>query len=83
MPTNPLVGVLTPQIRQTLYVIMAVLGLALGAVQIAYGAGDWGQPVWLTVSLSVYAFLGTALGTTAASNIAEADPQPGPDNVVR
>ena len=37
-----------------------------------------GQPTWLTVSLSVFAFLGAAFGLTAATNtplIPEYDPR--------
>lgn len=56
------------KVRQVLYVVYAAGGLALGAIQVAYSAAELGQPTWLTVSLAVFAFVGTSLGITAASN---------------
>lgn len=58
-----------PKVRQTLYWISFVLGIALGATQVGYQAAEAGFPVWLKVALSVYAFLAGALGLTAASNM--------------
>lgn len=55
--------------RQGIYVAYSALGVALGGIQVAYSAANAGQPVWLTVALAVFAFLGTSLGITAASNI--------------
>jgi hypothetical protein len=60
--------ILSPATRQKVYAVFALLGVALGAVQVAFSAADSGQPEWLTVTLAVYAFLGGALGLTAASN---------------
>lgn len=78
MPTNPLVGVLTPKIRQIVYVVLALAGVALVTLQIWYDA----DPAWLGKLERILAYLGTlGLGTMAASNIAKADPQPGPDVV--
>lgn len=57
-----------PQIRKPLYALYALLGIVVGAIQVAYVAADAGQPTWLTVSLAVYGFVGTAFGLTAASN---------------
>ena len=54
--------------RQVIYSIYAVVGVILGAVQVGFGAAEAGQPVALTVSLAVYAFVGGALGLTAAAN---------------
>ena len=34
------------------------------------------SPDWLKVTLSVYAFLGTAIGATAASNVMTRSPDP-------
>lgn len=62
---NPLTGILTPAVRRYVYAAYALVGIVLGAIQVAYGVTE---PQWLTVSLAVYAFLGTALGLTAASN---------------
>jgi len=41
----------------------------LGAIQIGFAAANAGQPVWLTVSLAVYAFIGGYMGIQAATNI--------------
>ncbi len=57
-----------PQVRRALYTTYAVLGVIIGAVQVAYTSGGSVQPTWLTVTLAVFGFLGTALGLTAASN---------------
>ena len=75
MPTNPLVGLLTPQIRQALYVGYFMLLLIAGGLEIALDP----DPYWLNKGQEVLAYLGGALALTAASNIAKADPQPGPD----
>lgn len=59
---------LAPEIRAKLYLGFAVVGVALGAIQVGYGAASVDQPTWLTVALAVYVFAGPALGLTAASN---------------
>ena len=64
---------LPPEIRAKLYLGFAVVGVALGAIQVGYGAASVDQPTWLTVSLAVYAFVGPALGLTAASNTPTGD----------
>lgn len=56
------------KVRAKIYWVYALLGVALGATQVGFATANAGQPVWLTVSLAVFAFLGTALGLTAASN---------------
>lgn len=66
--TQELVKNLPEQARRAIYSVYAVLGLALGATQVGFSAADAGQPVWLTVALAVFAFVGTALGFTAAQN---------------
>lgn len=65
-----------PAVRQGLYLIYALIGVSFGAIQVGLQAAEAGFPVWLKVALSVYAFLGTALGLTAASNIADKTPPP-------
>lgn len=65
------------RIRGPIYAAFSVLGLGLGATQVGYSAADAGQPTWLTVALAVFAFLGTAVGYTAASNTPAA-PSNGP-----
>ena len=57
-----------PNVRSALYWISFVVGIGLGATQVGYQSAEAGFPVWLKVSLSVYAFLAATLGLTAASN---------------
>lgn len=58
-----------PNKRKPLYQAFAGVGLLIGAVQIAFASiPDTTQPVWLTVALSVYAFLGAAGFTVAQAN---------------
>ena len=59
---------LPPKIRGPFYIVYGILGVGLGATQIGFAAANAGQPVWLNVSLSVFAFVGGAFGYTAASN---------------
>ena len=54
--------------RATLYWVYALAGLALGSVQVGFAAAESGQPVWLTVALAVFAYLGVGFGMTAATN---------------
>lgn len=68
---NPLES--SPKARHIIYVIFWALGLGLGATQVGYSAANAGQPVWLTVALAVYAFLGVGVGYTASQNIPPAD----------
>lgn len=63
-----LYDILPTKARQALYAVYAFIGLGLGATQVAYSAAEAGQPMWLTVALAVFAFLGTAFGFTAAAN---------------
>lgn len=55
--------------RKPMYLSYALVGVALGAVQVGVGAAEAGQPLWLTVSLAVYAFLGGAFGFVAGANV--------------
>lgn len=63
-----------PDVRQRVYTAFWVVGVALGAVQVAFASADAGQPAALNVALGVYAFLGGAVGYTAQRNT---DPQEG------
>lgn len=63
-----LTDILPPRARQAVYAVYALIGVILGAIQVAY-LNVAGQPTWLTVALAVFGFIGTALGATAASNI--------------
>jgi hypothetical protein len=76
MPTNPLVGALTPQIRQAVYLVFVGLGIVSAVLGIVFDP----DPYWLGKANEVLTYLATiGVGTLAASNIAKADPQPGPD----
>ena len=68
MPAKELITTLPENTRRIIYSVYAVVGLGLGATQVGYSAADAGQPTWLIVALAVFAFIGTALGFTAAQN---------------
>lgn len=59
-----------PALRKRLYGVYAVAGLLLGSTQVGYAAAEAGQPVWLTVALAVYAYVGVAFGFAAQSKVA-------------
>ena len=69
---------LPPAARASIYYGFAVVGVALGATQVGFAAANAGQPTWLTVALAVYAFVGPALGLTAASNTPTGGDEPVP-----
>lgn len=69
--------ILPAALRFPLYLIFALLGLALTATQAGYAAAQAGQPVWLTVSFAVFGVLAAGFGLTAAGNI---NPPDGPDH---
>lgn len=54
--------------RKPIYAAYALAGAIIGAVQVAYLSAEAGQPLWLTVTLAVYGFIGTAIGFTASAN---------------
>lgn len=55
--------------RSVAYAVFAVLGVALGAVQVGFASVQAGQPVWLTAAFPVFAFVGAAFGFTATANV--------------
>ena len=59
---------LPAQWRKDVYATYAVLGVVIGGTQVGFAAAEAGQPVWLTVTLAVYAFVGGAVGLTATSH---------------
>jgi hypothetical protein len=67
MSRNPLAYV-SDQARVAAYVIYSIIALGVGAAQVAYASIEAAQPDWLTVALAVLAFLGSALGFTAATH---------------
>ncbi len=64
-----LTNILPAPTRKVLYTVYSVLGLCIGAAQAGYGALNNATPDWMKVTLAVYAFIGTAVGATAASNV--------------
>ncbi|WP_143447864.1 hypothetical protein [Kineosporia sp. R_H_3] len=66
---NFLKDIVSARTRQQVYAAYSLVGLTLGCVQAGLGAIDSGTPDWLKASLAVYAFFGTAIGVTAASNV--------------
>jgi protein-S-isoprenylcysteine O-methyltransferase Ste14 len=80
---NPLTEALPAKVRQIIYVAFAVAGVGVGATQVGYASANIDQPTWLNVTLAVFAFLGTALGITAASNIRKPDANDGPESEPR
>lgn len=66
-----------PNVRTGLYWTSFIVGIALGATLVAYQGSE--VPRWLEIASNVYAFVGSALGITAASNVSKtkSDPTPG------
>jgi len=58
--------------RKIIYAGYAIIGVLIGAIQVGFAAAEMGQPVWLTVTLAVYAFVGGAVGLTASSHTPQA-----------
>lgn len=54
--------------RAYVYAAYALAGVIIGSLQVAYAAAEAGQPTWLTVALAVFAYVGGAIGYTAASH---------------
>lgn len=54
--------------RQVVYVALGVVGVVLGAVQVAFLVLD-SQPVWLNIALAVFAFLTGGSNAVAKHNV--------------
>ena len=52
--------------RKPIYVVYALVGVALGAIATAYGPDN--VPDWHAVTSNVYLYIGGAFGLTAAAN---------------
>lgn len=59
-----LVDIIPAEWRKPIYAVYAVLGVILGAVQIALDP----DPGWLMTTMAVYAFVGGAIGFVASAN---------------
>lgn len=61
MPTRNLENIIPDgRVRRIIYRVFGAIGLVLGATQVGFATAELGQPVWLAVSLAIYAFLGAA-----------------------
>lgn len=80
--SNPLTDVLPAKLRKLIYAVVGFAALLVGAVQTVYGAMDLGQPGWTKGALALLAYLGGALGLTAASNTATPPERDGTVNEV-
>jgi hypothetical protein len=65
---NALTEILPAATRRRVYAAYALLGLLLGAAQVAYTSLNLDQPEALTAALAVFAYVGVGIGATAASN---------------
>lgn len=65
---NPLQSI-PPKVRQVAYLVAALAGVVLGALQVGYASADAPQPTWVDVAFDVLGYLVVALGLTAASNL--------------
>ena len=59
-----LVDIIPPELRKPIYAVYAVIGVVLGALQVALDP----DPSWLITSLAVYTFIGGAIGALASAN---------------
>lgn len=74
--SNPLYDLIPAKSRRTTYAVFGLLGLILGAVQIAFLAVDPNLPTALNVCILVYNFFALPFGALAASNV------PSPERLV-
>jgi hypothetical protein len=68
---NPLVGIFGARTRGFIYFAYALVGLLFGSVQAYLSAVDASTPTWVKGSVAVYAYVGIAIGATAASNASD------------
>lgn len=59
-----LVDIIPAELRKPIYAVYAVIGVVLGALQVALEP----DPAWLITALAVYTFLGGAIGALASAN---------------
>lgn len=67
---NELLQRLPEGVRETLYTVLIVIGLAIGALTVAFIAATGEIPLWLAVTTAVATFLGVpVVGATARANL--------------
>lgn len=65
---NPLAYASQP-VRRTVYIVLSVVGLLVGAAQVGYAAVEVSPPDWLTIALAVVPFIAAGVGFTAATHV--------------
>lgn len=55
--------------RKVVYLVYGFIGVGLGATQTAFTTAEAITPLWLTVALAVYLYIGGAFGLVAAQNV--------------
>lgn len=55
--------------RKVVYLVYGFIGVGLGATQTAFTTAEVATPLWLTVALGVYLYIGGAFGLVAAQNV--------------
>lgn len=55
-------------VRKPIYQVFAAIGILLGALQVGFGYGESGQPLWLNIAMGVYAFLAGVGFTVSQAN---------------
>lgn len=68
MPGEIIKDMLPSRWRKVVYAAYAIAGVVIGAIQVGFAAAELTTPVWLIVTLAVYAFIGGAVGLTATSH---------------
>ena len=66
-----LTGFIPTSKRKKIYFWFAMASLALGAIQVGFGAAEVGQPTWLNVALAVFSFVSSGVGFVAHGNSTE------------
>lgn len=68
MAGNVLTDIVAPAKRRAIYASYSAVGVVIGGIQAGMGSVNATTPNWLKVLTAVYAFAGTVIGATAASN---------------
>jgi hypothetical protein len=69
---NPLIDIFGAGTRRVIYFGYALIGLILGSAQAWMSAVESPLPTWFKGAFAVYAYVGGAIGLTAASNSRDA-----------
>ena len=64
-----LTDIIPAQWRARLYVAFLIISGTLGAISVAFKTLEMAQPTWLTVSLTVLAFIAASVSALAKANV--------------